>query len=57
MGLASEMVLATRNRWPSGEGSYACGLDRENRICGGDGSSVEPAAAIATAIKRLSGAR
>ncbi len=57
MGLASDTTAVTRNRWPSGDGSYLDVVDSVNKARGGPVSRRDPRCDTDTAIRRLSGAR
>src|SRR5687768_8270451 len=56
MGLACDTTAVTRNRWPSGEGSYLDVVDSVNKARGGPVTRREPLCDTDTAIERLSGA-
>jgi hypothetical protein len=57
MGLASDTTAVTRNRSPSGEGSYLDVVDSVNKARGGPVTRREPRSDTDATIRRLSGAR
>ena len=57
IGEASEATVLTRNRRPSGDGSYFEDAGIVNSECGGPASRIDPRRAMKTAINCLPGAR